>query len=117
MLAQSGATLEGPLTINRTRYGDDVIVLSLAGEFDFSSAAAAAEMLDPVRDDPCAMTVLDLTELEFMDTSGVAFLYGVARSHPDRETLRLLPSRHGGVNKVLALTDVGSLIPIVATGA
>jgi anti-sigma B factor antagonist len=115
MLAQTEATLRGQLAVDRTRYGDDVIVVSLAGEFDLSSAAAAEAMLDPVRDDPCAMTVLDLTELEFIDSSGVAFLYDVARSHPDKESLRVLPSRHGGVNRVLELTDVGAVIPIVSS--
>lgn len=113
MLAQTEATSVGPLTINRTRYGDDVTVFSLSGEFDLSAAAAAEAMLDPVRDEPRGVTVLDLTELEYMDSSGVAFLHAVARAHPDKDSLRLLPSRHGGVNRVLELTEVGAIIPIV----
>lgn len=113
MLTQTDATLEGPLTITQTRYGDDVVVFTLSGEFDLAVARRAHTMLEPIREADCALTVLDLTELEFIDSSGVAFLYAAARAHPRKDSLRLLPSRHGGVNRVLALTEIGELIPIV----
>jgi hypothetical protein len=41
-------------------------------------------------------------------------VYSLARSRPDQESLRLVPSRHDGVNRVLELTDVGSVIRIVS---
>jgi anti-anti-sigma factor len=114
MLTQNEATVHGPLTIQRTRYGDDVLVFSLSGEFDLATAEAGKEMLESALHDRCSVTVFDLTELEFIDSCGVALLYAIARSHPDRESMRLLLSRHRGVNRVLELTDVGSVIPIVA---
>lgn len=114
MLAQTEERIDGPLTIERTRYGDDVVVFSLSGEFDLAVAAQAEEALAPALDEQGAMIVVDLTDLEFIDSSGVGLFYSLARSRPDRDSLRLLRSRHPGVNRVLDLTNVGALIPIVS---
>jgi anti-sigma B factor antagonist len=114
MLTQTEERFDGPLTIERTRYGDDVIVFSLSGEFDLAVAAQAMDALAPALDEPGAMIVVDLTELEFIDSSGVAFFYGLARARPDKDSLRLLRSRHAGVNRVLDLAEVGAVIPIVS---
>lgn len=114
MLAQIEERFDGSLTVKRTRYGDDVLVFSLAGEFDLAVAPGCREALAPALDEPCAMVVVDLTELEFIDSSGIALLYELARARPDKDSLRLLPSRHAGVNRVLALTDVRAVIPTVA---
>jgi anti-sigma B factor antagonist len=115
MLAQIEERFDGPLVIERTRYGDDVIVFSLAGELDLAVAAVTRQILEPVLTDPCPMVVVDLTELEFIGVKGVHLLYELARARPDKESLRLLPSRHPGVNKVLELTGVDTVIPIVST--
>lgn len=114
MLAQIEERFDGPLTIQRTRYGDDVVVFSLSGELDLAVAANAAEALAPALDEQGTMVVLDLGELEFIDSSGIALFYDLAGSRPDRESLRLLRSRHRGVNRVLELTEVGAVIPIVS---
>jgi anti-anti-sigma factor len=116
MLAQTEERFDGPLTIERTRYGDDVIVFSLAGELDLAVTAVAREILEPGLTDPCAMVVVDLTELEFIGVNGIHLLYELARARPEQDSLRLLPSRHAGVNKVLDLTGVGDVIPVAAPG-
>jgi len=115
MLAQREERFDGPLTIERTRYGDDVIVFSLAGEFDRTAIGIGREALEPTLEKPCAMVVLDLTELEFMDSSGVELLYELARDRPGKEALRLIRSRHEGVNRVLEMTGVESVVTTVAT--
>jgi anti-sigma B factor antagonist len=114
MLAEIEERFDGPLTIERTRYGDDVIVFSLSGEFDLAGAARAEESIGPAIDEEHAMVVIDLTDLEFMDSSGVALLYGLADSRQDKDSLRVLRSRHAGVNRVLDVTEVGTVIPIVS---
>jgi anti-anti-sigma factor len=115
MLAQSEERFDGPLTIKRTRYGDDVIVLSLSGEFDRAVVGVGRQALEPTLEEPCAMVVVDLTELEFMDSSGVELLYELARDRPGNEALRLIRSRHEGVNRVLEMTGVESVVTTVAT--
>jgi anti-sigma B factor antagonist len=114
MLAQTEERFDGPLTIEQKRYGDEVVILALSGELDLSVAAAAWDALEPATEERGAMLVVDLTDLEFIDSSGIALLYRLAHARPDRETLRLLPSRHEGVNKVLDLTEVAEIITLVA---
>lgn len=114
MPAQTEERFDGPLTIERTRYGEDVIVFSFFGELDMSVPAAVWRVIEPALDHPNAMIVLDLTELEFISVQGIGLLYGLAGARSDKETLRLLPSVHEGVNRVLQLTGVGSVIPIVS---
>lgn len=114
MLARIEEKLEGPLTIERTRYGEDVIVFSLSGELDLATTADAWHVIEPALDDPGAMIVIDLTELEFLGVKGVGLLFGLAAARADKETLRLLPSVHEGVNRVLEMTGIGSEIPIVS---
>jgi anti-anti-sigma factor len=114
MLAQTEARFDGPLTIQRTRYGDDVLVLALSGELDLAVIGVAREMLEPAMTEPCAMVVIDLTELEFIGVKGVALLYELAEGRADADSLRLLPSRHEGVNRVLELTGVRAVITTVS---
>jgi anti-anti-sigma factor len=113
MLAQTEGRFDGPLTIKRTRYGDDILVFSLSGELDLGVTGAAREILGSALAEPCAMVVIDLTELEFLGVKGVALLYELARSRPDKDSLRLLSSCHEGVNRVLEMTGVSSVIPTV----
>ncbi len=112
MSAQTEVALEGPLGIKRTRYGDDVLVFALTGELDLSVADAARDVLGVRVEDFGGLLVLDLTHLEFIDSSGIALIYELARARPDPASLRLLPSRHGGVNRLLKLTAVDSVITI-----
>lgn len=114
MLAQTEERIDGPLTIERTRYGDDVIVLSLSGELDLATVPVAHEILGEEPAEPCAMVVVDLAELEFIGMKGVALLYELARGRAAEDSLRLLPSRHPGVNKVLAMTGVHTVIPTIS---
>jgi anti-anti-sigma factor len=114
MLAQTEERFDGPLAIERTRYGDDVIVFSFFGELDMANTTAAWQIIEPALDHPKAMIVLDLTELEFIGVKGVGLLYGIAAARPDKETLRLLPSVHDGVNKVLEMTGIHEAIHTVS---
>jgi anti-anti-sigma factor len=113
MLVQAEAGFDGSLKIERSRYGEEVYVFSLSGELDLDGTGLAWRALEPALDEPQALVVIDLTELEFIGVKGVALLYGLARARPDRDNLRLLPSRHPGVNRVLELTEVGSVMTIV----
>jgi anti-anti-sigma factor len=114
MLAQTEGRLDGPLSIQRTRYGDDVIVFQLAGELDLPATIDAWRMIEPALDEPTAMLVIDLTELEFIGVKGVNLLYGLAAARPDKDLIRLLPSVHECVNRVLRMTGVGEAIPTVS---
>jgi anti-anti-sigma factor len=114
MLAHTNRHSSGPFTIEATLYGSEVLVYSLAGELDLAVVEIARAAIEPTIADRSELIVIDLDQLEFFDSSGVALLYSLARSRPDPASLRLLPSRHVGVNRVLELTNVGSVIRIVS---
>jgi anti-anti-sigma factor len=102
--------------IEETLYGSEILVYSLAGELDLAVVEIAKAAIEPTIADRSELIVIDLDRLEFLDSSGVALFYSLARVRPDPESLRLLPSRHVGVNRMLELTDVGSVIRIVCDG-
>jgi anti-anti-sigma factor len=114
MLAHTDTRSSGPFTIEETLYGSEVLVYSLVGELDLAVVGIVKAAIEPTIADRSELIVIDLDRLEFLDSSGVALLYSLARSRPDPESLRLLPSRHVGVNRVLELTGVGSVIRIVS---
>lgn len=56
-----------------TRDGDDGVVLALSGELDLAGAPELDQALSAVREAGTALT-LDLTDLEFIDSSGLGVL-------------------------------------------
>jgi anti-anti-sigma factor len=114
MLATTHTHSSGPFTIEATLYGSEVLVYSLAGELDLAVVEIAESAIEPTIADRSELVVIDLDRLEFLDPSGVRLFYSLARSRPDPESLRLLPGRHVGVNRMLELTDIGSVIRIVS---
>lgn len=114
MLANTHTHSSGPFSIGATLYGSEVLVYSLAGELDLAVVEIARSAIEPTIADRSELVVIDLDRLEFLDSSGVRLFYSLARLRPDPESLRLLPSRHVGVNRMLELTDIGSVIRIVS---
>jgi anti-sigma B factor antagonist len=104
---------DGPITVEQKRYGDDVLVVALSGELDAAVVDTARAALEAAVDDPCGLVVIDLTALEFLDSSGVALLYELARTRPEKDRLRLLRGNHAGVTRVLELTQVDQVMSVV----
>jgi anti-anti-sigma factor len=114
MLVQNEAKAAGSFGIEQTRYGTEVVLVAFHGELDLAVIETAKEALQPLLvAEPSQLVVLDLTELELLGTCGIALFHALARARTGPDSLRILPSRHGGVNRVLELTEVGSVIPIV----
>ena len=92
------------LRIERSEHPRTFLV---AGELDFSNSADLAETLDPVAREPGDI-VLELSGLEFADSSGIQALIRVARELGARGTLVL---RHPGegVRRVIELMGIERL--------
>lgn len=116
MRTQTRPGPDQPVSVEQTQYGDDVLVLSLAGEFDHASVEEVRTALQPALAGPCDLVVIDLTELTFLDAGGVGLLFDLAKARADRDTLRLLTSRDAAVNRMLGMTDVGTVVDIVGSG-
>ena len=87
------------------RRGSDGIELALQGELDFCSGAElAGRLADAGR--AGARIVVDLTELEFMDSAGMGVLHRAAlRAGEENWTLDLTGPRPN-VRRVLRLTEL-----------
>lgn len=84
--------------------------LRLIGELDISGAEALSKAIAEV-DDGRAPLSLDLTRLEFLDSSGLRELLKAAREHPERPIRLVSPSP--SVHKVLEIAGLLSAFQVV----
>jgi anti-sigma B factor antagonist len=77
-------------------------VVKIAGEVDMSNADLVRKAVEPVIERKPGRIVFELGELEFMDSSGLAMLLGVA----ERITVVELKSPRPLVRRILELTGL-----------
>ena len=103
----SGRGAFGFLELRSERRGDDHVI-ALAGELDLNDAGRFAdEILQAERTD-AKRIVLDLSELEFIDTSGVRLIIEAdARSRENGHRLRIVPGSRAvrRVFEIVGLND------------
>jgi anti-sigma B factor antagonist len=87
-------------------------VITLRGELDLANASAVEDELDAALAKEAAVTV-DLCELEFIDSTGIALLVRAMGRNSDAAELRFVPSEFSAVNKVLELTGVHERMELV----
>jgi anti-anti-sigma factor len=91
----------------------DIVVARLTGELDLAGAPHANETITGAVPTSARGLVVDLTELEFIDSSGVSMLFGIARqlsSRRQRVHVAALPE--GPVARVLELVDFQRAAPV-----
>jgi anti-sigma B factor antagonist len=103
---------DGTLEV-RTAKDGDTQVISLHGELDLSNAATAEVALQTALETSDAKVVVDLRELEFIDSTGIALLVAtLARNDGDEARIRFLPSSFPAVTRVLELTGLAERLPL-----
>jgi anti-sigma B factor antagonist len=86
--------------------------IALAGELDIATVGQLEQELSALPDDATAL-VLDLSQLSFMDSSGIRGVL-LARSQAERTGARLLIVRgSAAVEEVFRLTRLDQELPIV----
>jgi anti-anti-sigma factor len=96
---------EGMLAIRVAR-DDGGCVICLEGEMDLSnSPVAEATLREEVAKGPPRI-VVDMRELSFIDSTGIALLVRFLNEDDGADRLRFLPSRFQEVTRVLRLTGV-----------
>jgi anti-anti-sigma factor len=94
------------------REGDTANVRTV-GELDLASVPVVAAQVAQLREGGCRHLILDLGDLDFIDSSGLRFLIEChAESRHDSFTMALLPGPPA-VQRVFDLTDTTSLLPFV----
>lgn len=94
------------------RRGDETTVISVSGELDLASSPALAEELDRVAQSNVKLVVVDLRNLEFMDSTGLSVL--VKAHQRAEENGRRLGLVNGSqqVQRLLSLTGVADRLTI-----
>ncbi len=102
----------GALTMRSTRDGD-THVIAVAGELDLASIDLVEQELKAVEATGVRRIVLDLRELDFIDSSGVRLVYMAdvrSRQDSDRLVIRRGPDK---VQRVFVMTDLADRLPFV----
>ena len=91
----------------------DVVVARLSGELDISAAERTGRKIEAAVPSSARGLVVDMTALEFMDSSGVSMLFSLARqvgSH--RQQLRVVAPPGRPVSRVLQIVEFDRAAPI-----
>lgn len=81
-------------------------VIRVAGELDLSTAASLQAELESAVGQSERGVLVDLSDLEFIDSTGIAVLVTAMGTSNGSGGLRFVPSRAEAVNRVLAMTGV-----------
>ena len=105
--------VEGPLKIE---VGPEVetCLVRVSGELDMIGAPALERELHRLLSQRLQTVILDLTDVEFIDSLGLACLIKVTRrSREDGDRLRMIKPR-GHVADVLHTTGIDDVLPLLA---
>jgi anti-anti-sigma factor len=92
--------------------------VSLRGEMDMSNADAIEASLRDAIEQGVDRVVIDLSGLAFVDSSGVRVLLALgSRLRERRRELILVVPDEGIVRRVLAVSGVDAVVPVVADAA
>jgi len=97
--------------------GDDqVVVAHVAGEVDLSNAALIGDRLAAAVPNQALGLVIDLTEMSYLDSSGVGLLFDLAgRLRRRQQKLALGVPAESSLRLVLGIVDAASAMPIAAS--
>jgi anti-sigma B factor antagonist len=99
----NGATLS-------KRREDDILVLEVGGQIDLSNADLLARRIRAAEETDATRIVLDLSDLEFIDSTGLRELV-IAQRRSDQDSDRLrLRNVHGAVARVIDVTELGHVL-------
>lgn len=100
----------GPLTVDLrtgTQRGHDLSLLAVCGEIDLDTAPVLLETLLSVVEREAGPVVIDLSEVPFMDSTGVHVLIDTLRRlEPQNRRLAIACREDGQVHRLLAMTGL-----------
>ena len=95
------------------RDSDGIRILDIAGELELANAAELCARIDAARGAGHRRLLVDLTKLEFCDSSGVRALIGAAEEVvASAGRVVIVPPVDGAVARLFALIGAGELLPL-----
>lgn len=102
---------DGTLVV-RTRREAERCTLALAGELDMANAKTLEAQLEEAERAGASVIVLDMRDLEFIDSTGIALLVATHhRLNEGDERFLLVPSEAQGVSRVMSVTGIDATLP------
>lgn len=93
----------------------DATLISVSGELDLASSPALEEELERVAESGAEVVVVDLRELEFMDSTGLSVLVRAHQRAEDQGRRLGLVNGSQQVQRLLALTGVDERLTLADT--
>jgi anti-sigma B factor antagonist len=94
------------------------LILSVLGALDVNTAPPLAHRVKEELDESLTALTLDLSDLTFMDPSGLRLLIELGqRADKGGWTLMLIPSTHDSAKKVLRMTGADRALPFGDPGS
>jgi anti-sigma B factor antagonist len=104
---------DGTLVVRVSGEGPAVTV-AVCGELDLANAKTLAAELERAEAESPESITIDMRELEFIDSTGIAVLVSVHRRLKDRLVrVRMVPSTASGVRRVMDVTGLDDELPFV----
>jgi anti-sigma B factor antagonist len=102
---------DGTLVVRTAKEGD-THTISLCGELDLANAGTAETALEASLAENASRVVIDMRELEFIDSTGIALLVAALGNNDGEEKVRFIPSSAPAVTRVLELTGLSERLPL-----
>ena len=102
--------LEDTLAVETYRDGDGAMVLQLFGEFDLASVSTFEEELAGAEAEAVGPLVIDLSALEFIDSTGLGLLLAAHRRAEDNGRELVLLRGQPSVEKILRITGLDQIL-------
>jgi anti-anti-sigma factor len=97
------------------RRGDDVVVARLTGELDIAGAASTGQRIAEAVPSSARGVVVDMSQLDFIDSSGISMLFELARRVGSRrQQLRVVAPAGKPVARVLDIVEFDRAAPVHA---
>jgi anti-sigma B factor antagonist len=103
---------DGQLNIEKIRLSDDLVTIRLSGPL---TLANLFELQDAVRADPCSKTVVDLSQVPYIDSAGLGALLSFHASCKRTGRNYVLAALVPRVHTMFAASKVDKLVNIVPT--
>jgi anti-anti-sigma factor len=95
------------------RSAPDRIVLRLAGELDLASAPLLQDKLESAESAESSLMVLDLDDLEFIDSTGLRIILAAHERSQERGQLLALTRGSQQVQRLMSITHIGEHLRII----
>lgn len=105
------------MLVVRREWGDGRQIVCLCGELDLSNAEQAEREISAVLAEDESQVVIDMRELLFIDSTGIALLVSLLQREDSAARIRFVPSPSPSVRRVIQITGLEQRMPTVEASA